>query len=437
MDNPGGSFDDETKDKSMKDFSENQPLKSKAEKPDLSYLHPLCNPEKYGHRLIFLVFMSFLGFGNYFVYDNPAALEENFLTDMNLSVTKYSLLYAVYSYPNMILCFFGGFLIDRVFGLRWGAIIFSGFILVGQIVFATGAYYNIFWLALVGRFIFGLGGECLAVAQNLYGVTWFIGKELNMVLGLQLSFARVGSTANLYSMEPLYKYLSKHTELRGHYLLGTVLYYATFTVVFSTICAIICFRLDKRASKLLGRDSVETGEQVKITDVKTFPTTFWFISILCVTYYVAIFPFISLSSLPYIVSAVVAPIIGIIIDKTGRNLVWVLTSVVITLSAHGLIAFTFLSPFIGMAILGVGYAVLACSLWPLVAYVIPHQSLGTAYGIMQSIQNAGLAFIPTVAGAIIDKKGFLQTELLYIGMLACGFLNLKKTERDALMKKDE
>ncbi|KAG1715047.1 Major facilitator superfamily domain-containing protein 1 [Nymphon striatum] len=333
MDNPGGSFDDETKDKSMKDFSENQPLKSKAEKPDLSYLHPLCNPEKYGHRLIFLVFMSFLGFGNYFVYDNPAALEENFLTDMNLSVTKYSLLYAVYSYPNMILCFFGGFLIDRVFGLRWGAIIFSGFILVGQIVFATGAYYNIFWLALVGRFIFGLGGECLAVAQNLYGVTWFIGKELNMVLGLQLSFARVVMVFICFFS-----------------------FSATFTVVFSTICAIICFRLDKRASKLLGRDSVETGEQVKITDVKTFPTTFWFISILCVTYYVAIFPFISLSSftilffyrLPYIVSAVVAPIIGIIIDKTGRNLVWVLTSVVITLSAHGLIAFTFLSPFIGM-----------------------------------------------------------------------------------------
>lgn len=68
------------------------------------------------------------------MYDNPAALESHFLEDLNLSVTQYSLLYSVYSYPNMILCFFGGFLIDRVFGLRWGAIIFGSFILVGQVL---------------------------------------------------------------------------------------------------------------------------------------------------------------------------------------------------------------------------------------------------------------------------------------------------------------
>lgn len=44
-----------------------------------------------------------------------------------------------------------------------------------------------------GRFIFGIGGESLASAQNAYAVAWFFGKELNFVFGLQLSFARVVS----------------------------------------------------------------------------------------------------------------------------------------------------------------------------------------------------------------------------------------------------
>lgn len=48
----------------------------------------------------------------------------------------------------------------------------------------------------MGRFTFGIGGESLAVAQNTYAVTWFQGKELNMVFGFQLSVARIGATVN-------------------------------------------------------------------------------------------------------------------------------------------------------------------------------------------------------------------------------------------------
>ena len=40
---------------------------------------------------------------------------------------------------------------------------------------------------------FSIGGESLAVAQNTYAVSWFKGKELNMVFGLQLSLARIVS----------------------------------------------------------------------------------------------------------------------------------------------------------------------------------------------------------------------------------------------------
>lgn len=37
-----------------------------------------------------------------------------------------------------------------------------------------------------------------------------------------------------------------------------------------------------------------SGEVIKLTDVKDFPLALWLIFIICVGYYVAIFPFIGL-----------------------------------------------------------------------------------------------------------------------------------------------
>ncbi len=61
----------------------------------------------------------------------------------------------------------------------------------------------------------------MAVAQNTYAVSWFKGKELNMVFGLQLSFARLGSTVNFNVMGPLYKHVSQFYT--GYLCTGVVL----------------------------------------------------------------------------------------------------------------------------------------------------------------------------------------------------------------------
>lgn len=86
------------------------------------------------------------------------------------------------------------FCIFSVFGIRFGTIIYMFILMIGQLIVAVGGILDAFWLMILGRFIFGIGAESLAVAQNNYAVLWFKGKELNMVFGLQLSFARVGST---------------------------------------------------------------------------------------------------------------------------------------------------------------------------------------------------------------------------------------------------
>ena len=57
----------------------------------------------------------------------------------------------------------------------------------------TGAYINNLALMFTGRFIFGIGGESLMVAQNCYTVKWFGENERNFVFGLQISMSRIVS----------------------------------------------------------------------------------------------------------------------------------------------------------------------------------------------------------------------------------------------------
>lgn len=89
----------------------------------------------------------------------------------------------------------------------------------------------------------------------------------------------------------------------------------------------------------------------------------------------------TVNSLVYLISVVASPLLGLVVDKTGRNVMWVFASILVTIFAHVLLAFTFLNPYIGMVTMGVSYSMLASSLWPLVALIVPEYQLGTAYGM--------------------------------------------------------
>lgn len=52
-----------------------------------------------------------------------------------------------------------------------------------------------------------------------------------------------------------------------------------------------------------------------------------------------------ITALVYSISAGASPLFGYIIDKTGRNVSWVLVSVVATIAAHSFLAFTYVNPY--------------------------------------------------------------------------------------------
>ncbi|WAR27470.1 MFSD1-like protein [Mya arenaria] len=348
-----------------------------------------CNPRRPLHRYLVLIIMCFLSFGSYFCYDNPAALQDNMVRDLDISVGQFMGFYSWYSWPNVILCFFGGFLIDSVFGVRVGAIIFSLFVTV---VFAMGSFLNKYWLMCVGRFIFGIGGESLAVAQNTYAVKWFQGRELNMVFGLQLSFSRVGSTVNMNVMQPIYNLVQHH--FTGYKCLGIVLLVGGFMCILSLICALALGYFDKRADRILKRAKVVFFEMKFGMDPKLAN---------------------SVNSLVYIISAIASPLFGFLIDKSGRNVFWVILGTFVTMACHGLLAFTFVTPFVGMAVMGLAYSVLASALWPMASMVVKQHQ-------MQAIQNLGLATISIAAGSIVDSKGYLILEVFFLACLSIALI---------------
>lgn len=193
--------------------------------------------------------------GNYYCYDNPAALlsmlERQFSGDGTPEGDQfelyYEMMYSVYSLPNIVLPLIGGVLVDRVgviFALnmcvlrlvdlrarRWGRVSaatytsvwrraaaplfpcpplaltrsppltpprFSFLVLLGQLTFASGTSASSLHIMLIGRAIFGLGGESISVAQSSVTAEWFRGKELALASGITLSVSRLGSGAHRF-----------------------------------------------------------------------------------------------------------------------------------------------------------------------------------------------------------------------------------------------
>lgn len=79
--------------------------------------------------------------------------------------------------------FIGGALIDKI-GARIVFIITCMFCVLGQFVFSLGGLHNLFWVMIVGRVVFGFGGEVLQGSQSTIISNWFKPRELPVSLVL-------------------------------------------------------------------------------------------------------------------------------------------------------------------------------------------------------------------------------------------------------------
>ncbi|GAM27788.1 hypothetical protein SAMD00019534_109640 [Acytostelium subglobosum LB1] len=375
-------------------------------------------------RYLGLLFICLLPFGSYYIYDIPSALTQRAVDEWyGVTEVKYGLLYSVYNFPNMVIVFFGGFLIDRVFGLRLGSLLFCLLVLVGQLIFSISASSKTFWLALLGRIIFGLGGESLSVAQSTFTATWFNGRsDMNFAFAVTLGFSRIGSAVN-FQVTPA---LVRSSGI-------------PFAVWFGTICCgvsmvatvILCFVDTIRRKK---EKIVIKNDPISFRDIPKFPIQLWLLIAVVVFFYIPMFVFVSigtqffidkfgvtddvagiLTSIPYYTAAP-SPVIGFVIDRVGRNLTWLFGATVMLVVGHIILGLTYANPYIGMVIMGIGYATFAASIMPCFPALIQSNRLGTAYGLTFAFQNLFVGLAGMGVNALLEKynNNYNHVEAIFI-----------------------
>jgi len=128
-------------------------------------------------------------------------------------------------------------------------------------------------------------------------------------------------------------------------------------------------------------------------------------------------------SIPFLVSALTSPLLGHLVDRIGRRAQIAVLSCSLLFGVHLTLALSAASPIMPLVGQGVAYSLFAAVLWPSVGLTVPKQFTGTAFGVMTSIQNIGLATFPLVIAAIYNASGrryLPNVEFFFMGCAATG-----------------
>lgn len=320
---------------------------------------------------------------------------------MGMNDVEYQLLYSMYSFPNIILPLFGGYFIDKI-GKRTGIIVFACIVAVGQFIFAVSTHaaqssegFGKF-LMVLGRFIFGIGGENLAVTESSYIASWFKGKELSLALGIDLCVTKIAAAIN-DDTQPFF-YTNSGNHLSMGYWFGFIL--CLISIGAGYIIVIIDTRAETTAPKLTSlpepgskEEEEDIGsDEVKLGDFKRFKKPYWLLAMNCLFIYMSFMSFMNVGSdfminrfnielkeagailaLPYTLSAIITPFAGYLIDLIGMKSQFLVASSSLFMLGHFyLMILPQVNPdqhplyrgTFAFIMFGFGYSLYATSLWP-------------------------------------------------------------------------
>ena len=140
-------------------------------------------------------------------------------------------------------------------------------------------------VAAVGFMIFGCGTEMAGITVSRGIVKWFKGREMALAMGSEMALARLGvATCMIFS--PFFAKLGGNISVSRSVAFGVVL------LCIAMMMLVVYFFLDKKLDSQTG-EADEKDDPFKISDLGQILTSsgFWLVSLLCVLYYSAIFPF--------------------------------------------------------------------------------------------------------------------------------------------------
>lgn len=390
-------------------------------------------------RWLVLIFVSLAMFGNYYIYDSISPLADLLAKQLNFSDADIGLLQAIYSIPNIFMVLIGGIIIDK-FGTRISTFIFALLCLIGAGLTASSGELPIM---AAGRLVFGLGSESLIVAVTTVLARWFIGKELSFAFGINLTIARLGSFAALNSP----------TWAEAFYDNWQMpLLISAAAGVITIVAVIIYIMMDKHAERNFSLREVAKQDKIIWKDIFKYSKSYWYIIMLCVTFYSAIFPFQTfaikffieehgttrefggfLSSMLTLAAMILTPLFGLLSDYIGKRSLLMMFGSALLIPVYLLMAYTNISLYIPMIMMGISFSLIPAVMWPSVAIIIEEKRLGTAFGLMTMIQQIGLAGFNLLVGWANDFSGgytlgmWIFSSLGFFGLLFSFLLRKSET----------
>jgi nitrate/nitrite transporter NarK len=275
-------------------------------------------------------------------------------------------------------------------------------------------------ISAIGFGIFGVGTEAGGITVSKSIVKWFKGKEMALAMGMQMSIARLGTALALGIALPMAKTYSYSSPV----LLAFVL------MLIALSAFIIYTFMDKKLDASIAQSTVGNAKEdaFELKDILFIIKNkgFWYIAILCVLFYSAVFPFLFYAtdlminkyhvnpnlagSIPALLpfgTIFLTPLFGTVYDKKGKGATIMIIGSFILILVHGILTIPFLNAWWLAAamviILGIGFSLVPAAMWPSVPKIIPEKQLGTAYAVIFWIQNIGLWIIPLLLGIILNS----------------------------------
>ena len=408
------------------------------------------NPNSRAYRLTVLGLASFMLFGSYFAYDSVGAIETSIIEALHADRAAIGTMYSMYSFAAIAAVLLGGFLIDKI-GTRRASLLFSAVLTVGACVVAFAPSVGVMY---VGRVIFGMGSEPLVVAQSAILARWFKGKELALSFGIALAVSRLG-TLFTFNTEAL---VAERTGWRS------ALWLAAALCGVSLLINLVYIAMDRKAEPVLGLRESGAGDKIDWSQLRRggFPPSFWYVTLLCVTFYSAIFPFTALStdffhhkwglpeasgggqgflagvfynfthmfstaqgttSIIIFASMLFAPFAGRLIDRIGRRASLMIVGSLMMIPAHLAMGWTMIPPAVSMIVLGAAFVLVPAAMWPSVPLIVDEKRVGTAFGVMTAIQNIGLLIFPWLNGQLRDHTtGYAASQTMFAGLGVAGLI---------------
>jgi MFS family permease len=383
---------------------------------------------------------------NYYFYDAFSSLKSLLTKEFSFSNTQYGLFVSFYAVPNtfLLMAVLGGMILDKL-GIRRTGFMFVFFMAFGAVLTAYGASdyyrgggigYNMMSsiipnyspelkMMLVGRFFYGLGAETSIVVVSKILVKWFKGKDLALAFGLKVGFGRLGTFLALR--------ISPTLAQEGAQL-TTAIWFASILVCIGLLVFMVYMLFDLRIDReIKNAGPVQKADKFVIRDILGIirNPAYIYILLLCVTFYSAVFPFVAfapdffyhkfgistlesgkITSLLPLGTMVFTPLFGFLIDRKGRSATAMGIGAATLLFVHLIFALTPLPPHFFMILLGVAFSLVPAAMWPSMVKLVKEKEIGTAYGLMYSVQNLGLWGVPILAGIILDRTNPDSPEVL-------------------------